>query len=57
MLDDPVTFEGKYFQVKGATLLPRPNRANGPRILVGGNGEKKTLRWRPNMRMSGMRSS
>jgi len=41
--DGPVTFEGKYYQVKGATLLPRPARAGGPKILVGGNGEKKTL--------------
>jgi F420-dependent oxidoreductase-like protein len=41
--DGPVTFEGKYFQIKGATLLPRPNRAGGPKVLVGGNGEKKTL--------------
>ena len=41
--DDPVTFEGKYFQLRGATLLPRPQRSGGPRILVGGNGGKRTL--------------
>jgi alkanesulfonate monooxygenase SsuD/methylene tetrahydromethanopterin reductase-like flavin-dependent oxidoreductase (luciferase family) len=41
--DEPVTFEGKYYQLRGATLLPRPSRPGGPPILIGGNGEKKTL--------------
>ena len=41
--DRPATFEGKYFQLRGATLLPRPIRPGGPRILIGGNGEKRTL--------------
>ena len=41
--DGPVTFEGKYFHLRGATLLPRPNVPGGPRILIGGNGEKRTL--------------
>jgi F420-dependent oxidoreductase-like protein len=41
--DAPVTFEGKYYQLRGATLLPRPSRPGGPPILIGGNGEKKTL--------------
>ncbi len=41
--DEPVTFEGKYFQLRGATLLPRPQRPGGPRILIGGNGPKRTL--------------
>ena len=40
--DEPVTFEGQYFQIRGATLLPRPQRKSGPRILVGGEG-KRTL--------------
>lgn len=40
--DEPVTFEGKYYQLRGATLLPRPQRKGGPRILVGGGG-KRTL--------------
>jgi F420-dependent oxidoreductase-like protein len=40
--DEPVTFEGQYFQIRGATLLPRPQRKGGPRILVGGDG-KRTL--------------
>jgi F420-dependent oxidoreductase-like protein len=41
--DEPVTFEGKYFQLREATLLPRPVRPGGPPILIGGNGEKRTL--------------
>jgi F420-dependent oxidoreductase-like protein len=41
--DEPVTFEGQYYQLRGATLMPRPARPGGPRILVGGNGVKRTL--------------
>ena len=41
--DDPVTFEGRFYQLRGATLLPRPQRPGGPRILLGGNGVKRTL--------------
>lgn len=40
--DEPVTFDGKYYQLRGATLLPRPQRKGGPRILIGGSG-KRTL--------------
>lgn len=41
--DEPVTYEGKFFHLRGATLLPRPARAGGPPILIGGNGPKRTL--------------
>jgi F420-dependent oxidoreductase-like protein len=41
--DEPVTFAGQYYQLRGATLLPRPQRPGGPRILIGGNGVKRTL--------------
>ncbi len=41
--DEPVAFEGKYYQLRGARLLPRPQRPGGPRILVGGNGGRRTL--------------
>ncbi len=41
--DEPVTVEGKFFQLHEATLLPRPQRASGPEILIGGNGVKRTL--------------
>jgi len=41
--DEPVIFDGHYYQLRGATLLPRPQRKGGPRILIGGDGEKRTL--------------
>ncbi|GAC1378359.1 MAG: LLM class F420-dependent oxidoreductase [Ktedonobacteraceae bacterium] len=41
--DEPVTFAGKFYQLREAILLPRPQRAGGPRILIGGNGPKRTL--------------
>jgi F420-dependent oxidoreductase-like protein len=43
--DEPVTYEGQYYQLHGATLLPRPQRRGGPRLLVGGNGVKRTLSY------------
>lgn len=43
--DTPVTFDGQYYQLRGATLLPRPRRPGGPRILIGGNGIKRTLTY------------
>lgn len=41
--DEPVTYEGKFFQLRGALLLPRPLRPRGPEIMIGGNGPKRTL--------------
>lgn len=41
--DEPVTYEGNFFSLREAVLLPRPNRAGGPPILIGGNGKKRTL--------------
>lgn len=41
--DEPVDFRGDYFHVQDAVLLPRPKRHGGPPILIGGNGEKRTL--------------
>jgi F420-dependent oxidoreductase-like protein len=41
--DEPVTFEGRFYTLRGATLLPRPQRPGGPRIMIGGNGLKRTL--------------
>jgi len=43
--DDPVTFKGQYYQLSDAILLPRPQRPGGPRILIGGNGIKRTLSY------------
>lgn len=38
------TIDGQHFQVKGAHNVPAPIRAGGPPIMIGGQGEKKTLR-------------
>ena len=40
---EPVDFNGRYYRLHQATLLPRPQRPGGPPILIGGNGEKRTL--------------
>jgi len=41
--DEPVTYEGNFFQLREALLLPRPQRPRGPEIMIGGNGPKRTL--------------
>ena len=41
--DEPATYEGRFYHLRGATLLPSPQRPGGPRILIGGNGPKRTL--------------
>ncbi len=41
--DGPVDFAGEFYTLRGAVLLPRPARPGGPPILIGGNGERRTL--------------
>lgn len=41
--DEPVNFDGEFYHLNDAILLPRPARRNGPPILIGGNGPKRTL--------------
>jgi alkanesulfonate monooxygenase SsuD/methylene tetrahydromethanopterin reductase-like flavin-dependent oxidoreductase (luciferase family) len=41
--DRPVNFDGAYFHLRDAILLPRPKRPGGPPILIGGTGPKLTL--------------
>jgi F420-dependent oxidoreductase-like protein len=41
--DQPVDFEGEYYRLHEAIMLPRPKRPGGPPILIGGNGRKRTL--------------
>jgi alkanesulfonate monooxygenase SsuD/methylene tetrahydromethanopterin reductase-like flavin-dependent oxidoreductase (luciferase family) len=40
---NPVTFNGRFYKLEEAMLLPKPQRSNGPSILVGGAGLKRTL--------------
>ena len=40
--DTLLSFDGAYFQLREATLLPRPLRPGGPRILIGGVGPSRT---------------
>jgi F420-dependent oxidoreductase-like protein len=41
--DTPVDFEGEYYHLQEAIMLPRPARPGGPPILIGGNGARRTL--------------
>src|SRR6266704_1740977 len=41
--DEPVTYEGRFFHLRGADLLPHPGRSGGPPILIGGNSSTYTL--------------
>ena len=38
------SFEGRYYSISRALNNPRPIRPGGPRIMVGGGGEKRTLK-------------
>ena len=41
--DQPVSYQGDFYQLDDALLLPRPNRVGGPPLVLGGNGMKSTL--------------
>ncbi len=41
--DSYISYTGKHFSLNDAVLLPRPARAGGPPILIGGKGPNKTL--------------
>ncbi len=43
-VNDTTTFDGKWFHVKNALNVPKPIQAGGPPVLIGGSGERKTLR-------------
>ena len=41
---DRPSFVGRYYRIERALNNPRPLQPGGPRILVGGGGERRTLR-------------
>ena len=38
------SFEGRFYKIDRALNVPRPLQKGGPKILIGGGGEKRTLR-------------
>jgi F420-dependent oxidoreductase-like protein len=42
--DNDGPYEGKYYQLAETICSPRPIQTPGPKILIGGGGEKKTLK-------------
>lgn len=42
--EDRPTFEGRYSRIDRALNSPRPIQPGGPKILIGGGGEQRTLR-------------
>jgi alkanesulfonate monooxygenase SsuD/methylene tetrahydromethanopterin reductase-like flavin-dependent oxidoreductase (luciferase family) len=41
--NEPVSYDGRFYQLREAILNPRPQRQGGPPILVGGKGLRRTL--------------
>jgi F420-dependent oxidoreductase-like protein len=37
-------YDGRHYRLEELTLVPQPLQAGGPRVMVGGSGERKTLR-------------
>ncbi|GAA2757576.1 TIGR03560 family F420-dependent LLM class oxidoreductase [Actinopolymorpha rutila] len=42
--EDTPSFSGKYYQINEAFNVPRPVTPGGPPVMIGGSGEKRTLR-------------
>ncbi len=38
------SFQGTYYRIEEALNVPRPVQSGGPKVLVGGGGEKRTLK-------------
>jgi F420-dependent oxidoreductase-like protein len=43
-IEDRPTFTGTHYRIDQARNVPRPIQAGGPRVLIGGGGEQRTLR-------------
>lgn len=42
--EESTTLAGRHFRTQGASNVPRPIQAGGPEIMIGGGGEKRTLK-------------
>src|SRR5438876_2846938 len=42
--EEQPTFEGRYYRVDRALNIPRPIQPGGPKIIIGGGGEQRTLK-------------
>jgi F420-dependent oxidoreductase-like protein len=42
--EEAPSFTGKHYRIEKALNVPRPVQTGGPQIMVGGSGEKRTLR-------------
>ena len=42
--EDRPSFQGEYFKIDRALNVPRPIQKGGPKILIGGGGERRTLK-------------
>jgi F420-dependent oxidoreductase-like protein len=42
--EEAPSFQGKHYRIEKALNVPRPLQPGGPRIMVGGSGQKRTLR-------------
>jgi len=41
--DEPVSFDGEFYHLQDALLLPRSTRPGGTPVVIGGNGVRRTL--------------
>ncbi len=41
--EEPVSFEGEFYRLDEALIMPRSPRPGGPPIVIGGNGPRRTL--------------
>jgi F420-dependent oxidoreductase-like protein len=41
--DGPISFDGEFYTLNDALLMPRSPRPGGPPIVIGGNGPRRTL--------------
>lgn len=42
--EEKVSFSGRHYELREALNYPRPIQPGGPRIMVGGSGERRTLK-------------